>query len=59
MTGTIRIAAGFFLMLGGVGGIEANETVTLPLDSLSVALGGLVMMGWGALAAAAYEENNA
>lgn len=55
MKGTIRIMAGFVLMLGGVGAIEANETVTLPLDSLAVALGGLAIMGWGALAAAAEE----
>lgn len=57
MKGTIRIAAGFILMLGGVGGIEANETVALPLDSLAVAVAGLAIMGWGALASAADEKN--
>jgi hypothetical protein len=55
MQGTIRIALGFILMLGGVGGIEANTEVALPLDSLGVAVTGLAIMAWGALAAAQAE----
>lgn len=51
MQGTIRIALGFILMLGGVGGIEANTEVALPLDSLAVAVAGLAVMASGALAA--------
>jgi hypothetical protein len=55
MQGTIRIALGFILMLGGVGGIEANTEVTLPLDSLGIAVAGLAFMAWGALASARQE----
>jgi hypothetical protein len=51
MKGSIRIVAGFLLMLGGVGGIETNETVTLPLDSLAIAVAGMAIMAWGALSA--------
>lgn len=57
MTGTIRILVGFVLLLGGVGGIEANTEVTLPLDSLAIALAGLAIFAWGALDAAANEKN--
>ncbi len=55
MQGTIRIVAGFFLMLGGVGAIESNTEVTVPLDSLAIAVAGLVIMASGALAAARQE----
>lgn len=55
MQGTIRIIAGMILTLGGVGGIEANTEVALPLDSLAVALVGLAIMASGALAAARQE----
>lgn len=55
MQGTIRIALGFILMLGGVGGIESNTEVTIPLDSLAVAVLGLAIMASGALAAAREE----
>lgn len=51
MKGSIRIIAGLILVLGGVGGIEANETVALPLDSLAVAIAGLAIMAWGTVAA--------
>ena len=57
MQGTIRIALGFILLLGGVGGIEANTTVALPLDSLAVALVGLAFFASGALAAAREEAS--
>ena len=45
----IRVLFGLFLMMGGVGGIEANTEVAIPLDSLGIALLGLVIMGWGAI----------
>jgi hypothetical protein len=50
MKGSIRIIAGFILMLGGVGGIEAS-TEMMPLDSLAVAVGGLALMAWGTISA--------
>jgi hypothetical protein len=49
MRGTIRLVLGLILMLGGVGGIETNTTEVLPLDSLGIAVLGLVLMGWAAL----------
>lgn len=58
MTGTIRILVGFVLLLGGVGGMDANTEVALPLDSLAVALAGLAIFAWGALSAAAAENNS-
>lgn len=51
MKGTIRILLGFVLTLGGVGGMEQNTVDLIPLDSLSVAVLGLVFLAWGALAA--------
>lgn len=50
MRGTIRLGLGFILMLGGVGGMEMSLE-TFPLDSFLVAMIGLTLMGWGALAA--------
>jgi hypothetical protein len=49
MRGTIRLGLGLILMLGGVGGIETNTTEVLPLDSLGIAVLGLILMGWAAL----------
>lgn len=57
MKGTIRIVVGLLLVFGGVGGMEANETVTLPLDSLAVAIAGLFIMAWGTFAANREMEN--
>lgn len=49
MRGTIRLGLGLILMLGGVGGIETNTTEVLPLDSLGIAVLGLVLMGWAVI----------
>lgn len=57
MKGTIRILLGMVMVMGGVGGIEANETVTLPLDSLAVAFAGLAIMAWGTVAANKCEKD--
>jgi len=45
----IRFLLGFILTLGGVGGIEANTEVLIPLDSLGIAVLGLVLMAFGAV----------
>jgi len=45
----IRVLIGIILVMGGVGGIETNTEVVIPLDSLGIALLGLVIMGWGAI----------
>ena len=45
----IRFLLGFILALGGVGGIEANTEVLIPLDSLGIAVLGLVLMAFGAV----------
>lgn len=45
MKGTIRIFVGILLVLGGVGAIE-NSTGSIPLDSLGIAVLGLVLMAW-------------
>jgi len=45
----IRVLIGIILVMGGVGGIETNTEVAIPLDSLGIALLGLVIMGWGAI----------
>ena len=50
MKGTIRIIGGLLLVMGGVGGIETS-TEMLPLDSLAIAIAGLVIMASGAIAA--------
>lgn len=50
MKGTIRILLGLVLVLGGVGGIENNNEVALPLDSLGIAVLGLFLLAWGAYA---------
>lgn len=55
MKGSIRIVAGFLLMLGGVGGIEASMEPGIPMDSLAIAVVGLLALGSGALAAASVE----
>lgn len=52
----VMLGLGFLLMIGGVGGIEANTEVTLPLDSLALALVGLGMFAMGGLMASAAEE---
>ncbi|WMM95568.1 hypothetical protein CRP143_gp3 [Roseobacter phage CRP-143] len=57
MKGTIRVMLGLILVLGGAGGIEANEVETLPLDSMGIAVLGLVLLGWGAIAANRQEYN--
>lgn len=46
MKGSIRLIVGLILVLGGVGGIESNTVEVLPLDSMAVALVGLLSMGW-------------
>jgi hypothetical protein len=55
MKGTIRIVAGFLMLMGGVGGIEASMEPGIPMDSLAIAVAGLAIFGWGALSAAANE----
>ena len=45
----IRVLFGFFLMMGGVGGIETNTEVAIPLDSLGIALLGVAIMFWGVI----------
>ena len=45
----IRFLLGFILTLGGVGGIEANTEVLIPLDSLGIAVLGLVLMSFGVI----------
>lgn len=45
----IRVLFGLFLMMGGVGGIEANTEVAIPLDSFGIALAGCVIALWGAI----------
>lgn len=58
MKGTIRILAGLVLLMGGVGGIEADTSnVAIPLEPLAYALAGLALFAWGALDAAANEKN--
>ena len=58
MKGTIRILLGMVMVMGGVGGMEANTTELLPLDSFAFAVAGLAVMAWG-VAAANKNENNA
>jgi hypothetical protein len=48
MKGTIRLVVGFILVLGGVGGIEADTTQVFPVDSLVWCVVGLLLMGWAA-----------
>ena len=50
MQGSIRVILGLILVFGGVGGVEANETVALPMESISIAFAGLLIMGWGVIA---------
>jgi len=50
MQGSIRVILGLILVFGGVGGVEANETVTFPMESISIAFAGLLIMGWGVIA---------
>ena len=57
MRGTIRLGLGFILMLGGEGGMEMSLE-TFPLDSFLVAMIGLTLMGWGALAANHHSNMN-
>ena len=49
MKGTIRLLLGMILTLGGAGGIETNTEVLIPLDSLGIAVLGLLLMFWGAI----------
>lgn len=49
MKGTIRLLVGVLLVMGGVGGIETNTEVAIPLDSLGIAILGLFLAGWGAI----------
>lgn len=46
MKGTLRLVIGFMLVFGGVGGMEQNTEVAIPLDSLSIAFVGLLLMLW-------------
>ena len=58
MTGTIRIVLGFLLLMGGVGGIEADTSnVVLPMAPLLTALAGLLIFAWGAFDSARNENN--
>jgi len=57
MKGSIRLVLGLLLVFGGVGGIDANEEVILPLDSLLVCFVGLGLMAWGAQAMNKEEQN--
>lgn len=47
MKGTIRLMIGFLLVMGGVGGIETNTEVAIPLDSLGIAILGCLIAFWG------------
>ena len=47
MKGTIRLMIGFLLVMGGVGGIETNTEVAIPLDSLGIAILGCLIGFWG------------
>ena len=49
MKGTIRLMIGFLLVMGGVGGIETNTEVAIPLDSLGIALLGCLIAAWGVI----------
>lgn len=55
MNGTIRIVIGLLLLLGGVGGME-NSLELFPVAPLLIAIGGLVLMASGAIAAARQDE---
>jgi hypothetical protein len=55
MKGSIRIIAGMILTMGGVGGIETSMEPGIPMDSLALAIGGLIVFASGAFAAAAAE----
>ena len=46
MKGTIRLMIGFLLVMGGVGGIETNTEVAIPLDSLGIAILGCLIAFW-------------
>lgn len=42
----LRLLIGFMLVLGGVGGIEQNTEVAIPLDSLGIAFVGMMLCMW-------------
>jgi hypothetical protein len=56
MKGTIRLLVGFIMLFGGVGGIETS-TELMPLDSLGIAVGGLLLMFWAVLDINRYESD--
>ena len=49
MKGSIRFILGFFLVMGGVGGMETSAEL-FPLDSLAIVVVGLISMISGGIA---------
>lgn len=58
MKGTIRIMLGILLVMGGVGGMEADVSSVFPLIPTAIAFIGLAVMAWGVAAANRQEQEN-